>query len=54
MRLMCMLAVLVKKKLMSRPFSTTVEGDMVLTSRFMENIMAPPFLAGSASRQWIG
>jgi len=37
-RLMCMLAVFGQKKIDESPVSTTVEGDMVWTSRFMEKL----------------
>jgi vanillate O-demethylase monooxygenase subunit len=32
-----------QKEIDEAPVSTSVEGDEVVTSRFMENIMAPPF-----------
>ena len=32
-----------QKEIDETPCKTTVEGDMVVTSRFMDNIMAPPF-----------
>jgi vanillate O-demethylase monooxygenase subunit len=32
-----------QKEIDEAPVHTTVEGDMVITSRFMENVIAPPF-----------
>ena len=32
-----------QKEIDEAPVTTKTDGDMVITSRFMENIMAPPF-----------